>query len=319
MPEGKKPRFMTRDSRPRMARDEDFAALFERDLSSQPSMPQDVLIAHIRPNPFQARASFEGIDELAQAIRTHGFTSRLRVRHDPDDPSFFQLVFGERRLRAAKEAGLTVVPCDVAEHTDDELIEIGLTENLQRQDLAPLEEARALQTLIDERGYTIRRLAERIGKDKGYIQNRLALLQAAPDVQEMLVHRPDTISVARDIGKVATAEARRPLIEGVVAGTLSREDVRALVRDNVARTSGSVTVPSSSTQPSHRDGSETQPAPSAPLDRALDRDIPVLRTIFARWRLAASDFNAPQRERVLAFIEEHRTELEHLTEVLRAR
>jgi ParB-like chromosome segregation protein Spo0J len=198
------------------------------------------------------------------------------------------------------------------------LFEIGLTENLQRQDLAPLEEARALRTLIDERGYTIRRLAERIGKDKGYIQNRLVLLQAPPDVQEMLVHRPDTISVARDIGKVATAEARRPLIDGVVAGTLSREDVRALVRDDGVHPPGRVTPPSGSTQPAQRDRAGTKPPSVAPLDRALDRDIPVLRTIFARWRLAASDFNAPQRARVLAFIEEHRTELEHLTEVLRA-
>lgn len=318
MSTGKKPRFMTRDARPRMARDEDFAVLFERDLSARPSVPQDIPVDHIRPNPFQARTTFEGIEELAQVIRQQGFTSRLRVRRDPNDPHFFQLIFGERRLRAAKAAGLTTVPCDVAEHTDDELIEIGLAENLQRQDLDPLEEARALRTFIDGRGYTIRGLAERIGKDKGYIQNRLALLDAPPDVQQMLAQRPDTISVAREITKVLTSTARRPLIDAVVQGDLTKEAVRALVKQHTAAPeAASVTSPPEPTAQST--SLQEPPALIAPLDRALDRDIAALRSIFARWRQAAPQFTPDQRERVLTYVEEHLADLDHLAERLRRR
>lgn len=317
---GKKPKFMTRDAHPRMAREEDFVALFERDLTAHPSVPQDLPIERIRPNPFQARTTFTGIEELAQVIRQHGFTSRLRVRHDPADPRFFQLVFGERRLRAAKVAGLTVVPCDVAEHSDDELIEIGMTENLQRQDLDPLDEARALRTFLDERGYTIRSLAERIGKDKGYIQNRLAVLDAPADVQQMLTLRPDTISVAREIAKVPTSAARQPLIEGVISGTLTKEAVRILVRDGatqpVRSTDGEASVaPVSPADTLRMD--ETPNALATALDRALDRDIPTLRTVFARWRLTAPQLNEQQRERVLRYIEEHLAELEQLAETMR--
>src|ERR671917_2574115 len=128
-----------------------------------PQRPQttDLPIARIRPNPFQARRTFDDLAELAATIRAQGFTTRVRVRPDPSEPNAFQLVFGERRLRAAELAGLAMVPCDVAEHTDDEMIEIGLAENIQRRDLDPLEEARAFRTLIDQRGYTERRLAER--------------------------------------------------------------------------------------------------------------------------------------------------------------
>jgi len=215
------------------ARPEDEAAR-QRDVEAlmveRRTIPQEIAIDHIVPNPFQARTTFDGLEELADAIRQQGFVSRLRVRPDPARPNSFQLVFGERRLRAAALAGLDTVPCDVAEHTDDELIEIGLAENIQRRDLDPLEEARALQTFLDGRGYSIRRLAERIGKDKSYIEDRLKLLQAPLDVQQMVAARPDTLRAAREIAKLATPAQRAPVIAGVVEGQLSTEGVRAAVR-----------------------------------------------------------------------------------------
>ncbi len=120
---------------------------------------QDLPLARIRPNPYQARREFADLDDLAEAIRQQGFISRLRVRPDPTEEGYYQLVYGERRLRAAERAELTAIPCDVAPHTDRELIEIGLVENIQRQDLNPLEEARAFQTFIRELDYSIRTLA----------------------------------------------------------------------------------------------------------------------------------------------------------------
>lgn len=197
-----------------------------------PVRSADLPIERIRPNPFQARKTFTDLDQLAQAIRAQGFTTRLRVRPDPTASGYFQLVFGERRLRAAQLAELQAVPCDIAEHSDDDLVEIGLAENIQRQDLDPLEEARALQAFIDQRGYSIRRLAERVGKDRGYIENRLALLRLPDDVQQLVEQRPDAIDAARRIGKLESAEERAALIEQVASGEMNAKTVRSIVREH---------------------------------------------------------------------------------------
>lgn len=191
---------------------------------------QDLPVERILPNPFQARQQFTNLEELSAAIQAQGFITRLRVRPDPDQSGYFQLAYGERRLRAARLAGLTEVPCEVADHTDDELLEIGLAENIQRRELEPLDEARAFRLFIEQRNYSIRRLAERIGKDKSYVEDRLALLRTPEDVQRMIEQRPDALRIAREIAKLPTAEERRPLIEGVMAGQVNTEDVRSIVR-----------------------------------------------------------------------------------------
>ena len=199
------PRNFMRNAQPKL--DDAAGALAELlSVSTLPVRSADLPIDRIRPNPFQARKTFTDLDQLAQAIAAQGFTTRLRVRPDPTATGFFQLVFGERRWRAAQMVGLTAIPCDIAEHSDDDLVEIGLAENIQRQDLDPLEEARAFQTFIDQRNYSIRRLAERLGKDRGYIENRLALLRLPSDVQQLVEQRPDSIDAARQIGTLSKPE-----------------------------------------------------------------------------------------------------------------
>ncbi len=300
--------------------------LLEQNLQAlmAPQRPQttDLPIARIRPNPFQARRSFDDIAELAAAMRAQGFTTRLRVRPDPLEPDSFQLVFGERRMRAAKEAGLTMVPCEVAHHTDDEMIEIGLAENIQRRDLDPMEEARAFRIFIDQRGYTERRLAERIGKDRGYIQNRLALLRAPEDVQQLVAQRPDALSAARAISQLPSVEQRQPLIEGVASGTLTHRDVLALVNSASASPVSAPTVVDhnhgGADIPAHPRESVAVSTTSSPLTRALDRDIPAVRAVFARWRLALARSKAEERARMLSFVDEHLAELEALTHALRS-
>lgn len=217
------------------ATDSDFEKVIglRPELAERPVFSQNLPIERIRPNPFQARQHFDGLDELADAIVTQGFISRLRVRPDPSDPGegFFQLVYGERRLRAALLAGLSTVPCDVAEYTDQEMLEIGLAENIQRQDLNPLEEAVVFQRLTQAGEYSIRELAARIGKHKDYVDGRLALLRAPQDVQELVAKRPDTVTVARRIASLETAGERRPLIEAVMEGTLNKEAVREIIHE----------------------------------------------------------------------------------------
>ena len=197
---------------------------------AQQSVPRDIRVDRLRPNPFQARRTFEGIEELVAAIQTQGFISRLRVRPDPADPQHFQLAYGERRWRAAQQAGLTVVPCDVAAYADEQMLEFGLIENIQRQDLNPVEEGSYFRELIDQGRYSIRSLAERIGKDKGYVEGRLALMKAPEDVQQLVVQRPDSIDAARQIAKLDSAEERAALISGVIEGQITSRDVREQVR-----------------------------------------------------------------------------------------
>ena len=293
----------------------DFEALFARRGPGGTTAVQDIAVERIRPNPFQARTSFDGIEELADAIRAHGFVTRLRVRPDPTQDGIFQLVFGERRLLAARQLGLTTVPCEIAPHSDAEMIEIGLAENIQRRDLDPLEEARAFTTLIDQRGYTHERLAERIGKDRSYVESRLVLLRAPEDVQQMVVQRPDSLRAAREIAKVPDPAARRPLIDGVISGGLSTGAVRTLVQESAAGHAEPLPP-----EPS-RSAEETPNKPDnirrSAFSTALDRDIPTLRSIFARWRQAVKGITPDDRARVLAYIDEHITELQHLADSLR--
>lgn len=194
------------------------------------SIPRDIRVDRIRPNPFQARRTFDGLDELVTAIKTQGFISRLRVRPDPGDPQFYQLAYGERRWRAAQEAGLVVIPCDVAAYADDQMLEFGLVENIQRQDLNPVEEGTYFRELIGQGRYSIRSLAERIGKDKGYVEGRLALIKAPEDVQQLVVQRPDSIDAARQIAKLDSADERAALISGVLEGQVTSREVREVVR-----------------------------------------------------------------------------------------
>jgi ParB family chromosome partitioning protein len=284
---------------------------------------QDVPIERIGPNPFQPRRTFDQIDELAQSIRALGFATRLRIRPDPAQAGYFQLVFGERRLRAAREAGLSEVPCEIAEHSDDDLIEIGLAENIQRRDLDPLEEAQAFQTLIDQRGYTIRKLAERLGKDKGYVEGRLVLLRVPADVQQMVDQRPDTIRAAREIAKLQTEEERQPLIAGVVDGTLSKEDIRAIVRE--ATRAAEPAEPPGAAAPTDRSEQPATSAPARPAQRKpatlatpqmLERDFRTLQTILARWNGLVPEQD--QHERMMHYIDQMLLDIAELTNALQA-
>ena len=118
----------------------------------------------------------DALHELSASIREHGVLQPILVR--PLGSNRYQLVAGERRWRAAKEAGLATIPALVEELDDDTALEISIIENLQREDLSPLEEAAMYDRMVREHGYSIRKLAEKLGKDKGYLENRLRLADA---------------------------------------------------------------------------------------------------------------------------------------------
>lgn len=236
-------------------------------------LPLDVII----PSHAQARRpenlSVESLEDLVSSMKTHGLLTRIRVRQVEGSDEQFELVFGERRWRAARLAGFTHYPVEIASYTDEELAEIGLIENIQRKDLSVLEEAekyRQLLALTDAQGqpkYSIRRLAERIGKDKGYIEDRLAVLRAPEDVQQLMQEQPEVpLRVARELTKVEKAEDRAVIIEQVRAGNLRRDDVRALVKEvkgHASRTTPVVSPSRSSSPPTEAKQSETKSAAAA--------------------------------------------------------
>ena len=178
-------------------------------------------IDRIEPNPDQPRLAFdeETLNELASSIREHGVLQPILVR--PLDDSRYQLIAGERRWRASKIAEQTTIPALVEDIDDDTALEIAIIENLQREDLSPLDEAAMYDRMVREHGYSIRKLADKLGKDKGYLENRLRLADAPPEIRELVSLRKDTLSHAYELLKVEDPKKRRRLAERVARGELT--------------------------------------------------------------------------------------------------
>ncbi len=185
-----------------------------------------VAIDRIEANPEQPRLAFDGasLNELAASIREHGVLQPILVR--PLDALRYQLIAGERRWRASKIAGLTTIPALIEDIDDDTALEISIIENLQREDLSPLDEAAMYDRMVREHGYSIRKLADKLGKDKGYLENRLRLADAPPEVRELVSLRKDTLSHAYELMKVDDPKKRRRLAEQVARGELTLAKLR---------------------------------------------------------------------------------------------
>jgi ParB/RepB/Spo0J family partition protein len=180
-----------------------------------------VPIDHIEPNPEQPRLVFEveALNELAASIREHGVLQPILVR--PLGANTYQIVAGERRWRASRLAGLETIPALIEEIDDDTALEIAIIENLQREDLSPLDEAAMYDRMVHEHGYSIRKLADKLGKDKGYLENRLRLADAPPEIRELVSLRKDSLSHAYELMKVEDPKKRRRLAEQVARGELT--------------------------------------------------------------------------------------------------
>ncbi|MCY4454855.1 MAG: ParB/RepB/Spo0J family partition protein [Chloroflexi bacterium] len=150
-------------------------------------------IDSITPNPEQPRSAFDddALEELTASVREHGVIQPLLVTQLPVEPGVgeprYQLIAGERRLRAAQAAGLDRVPVTVRESVPREQLVLALIENVQREDLNPLEESRAYKRLVEDYGLTQQQVAERVGRSRAAVTNRLRLLELSPQAQQALV------------------------------------------------------------------------------------------------------------------------------------
>jgi ParB family chromosome partitioning protein len=188
---------------------------------------REIPVTKILPNPAQPRLSYEedSLTELADSIREHGVLQPILVR---PAGSKFELIAGERRWRASQMAGREGIPAIVVEFDEQTALEVSIIENLQREDVSPLEEATMFRRMTETFGYSVRQLAQKVGKDKGYVENRLRLSDAPADVRELLSLRKDTISHAYELMKIGDERKRRRLAKKVVAGELTLAKLRVI-------------------------------------------------------------------------------------------
>ena len=196
-------------------------SLLSPDAAQKQTNIRQIPLDRIEPNPDQPRLMIdeEHLAELAASIREHGVLQPILVR--PLEGGNYQLIAGERHWRASALARLSTIPAIVEEIDDETALEIAIIENLQREDLSPLDEALMYERMTRDHGYSVRKLAQKIGKDKGYIENRLRLADAPDDVKELVSLRKDTLSHAYELLKLDDERKRRRLAAQVARGELS--------------------------------------------------------------------------------------------------
>jgi ParB family chromosome partitioning protein len=205
------------------------------DGDAQPRL-QQVPIAQIRPNPYQPRKEFrpEELADLQASLKASGLLQPITLRR-PAVGTGFELIAGERRLRAATQLGWTEIPAIVREIDDQTLLTLALVENLQRADLNPLEEAEGYRRLMDEFGLTQQEVADAVGKDRSTVANLLRVLALPASVRRMLADGELTLGHARALLALDGEPAMAELAREVVAKGMSVREVEQRVRERGGR------------------------------------------------------------------------------------
>jgi len=185
---------------------------------------QQISVDRIMPNPYQPRQQFHEEDnlQLSESIKKNGVIQPILVRSKGDGA--FELIAGERRLRAARLAGLRVVPAIIRHSTDEQSIQLALVENLQRKDLNPMEEARGYHRMMKEFVYSQDMLAHRIGKDRSTIANIVRLVHLPPDVQTLVESGALSLGHAKVILGLTQTETQSQLAQAIVREQMSVRD-----------------------------------------------------------------------------------------------
>ncbi|GAE34418.1 ParB/RepB/Spo0J family partition protein [Halalkalibacter akibai] len=212
-------------------------ALFPEDKNNQQNEVLDVAITELRPNPYQPRKTFseEALIELSESIKTHGILQPIIARKSIKG---FEIIAGERRLRAAKRANLKTVPVVVKELDDQKMMELALIENLQREDLNPIEEAIAYDKLMKHLSVTQEQLAERVGKSRPHIANHLRLLNLPEIVQQFISDGKLSMGHGRALLGLKDKQKLTVLVEKILKEKLSVREIEELINqlnDRVSR------------------------------------------------------------------------------------
>jgi ParB family chromosome partitioning protein len=255
--------------------------------------PQTLPVDGIDPNPFQPRRVFhpERLEELAQSIRTNGIIQPLVVRRSGDR---YQLVAGERRWRAAKLAGISQVPAVVRPIPDDRLLEVTLVENIQREDLNPIETAIAFERMTAELSLSAEEIGQRTGKDRTTIVNSVRLLQLPTDLQQLVAERRLSAGHARCLLSLPTPDLQREVAERSVAQGWS---VRQMERTTQRMVEGR--------KPKHVDEVDSDPNVKAAvreLERVLGTRVRVIEKAKQKGRIEIEYYSADDLDRIYTTI-----------------
>jgi len=190
---------------------------------------REVELGLIKPNPYQPRTEFDDqkLEELARSIEEHGVIQPIIVRKKDGG---YELVAGERRWRAAKKAGIRKIPAIVKEYSDGQMLEIALLENLQREDLNPIEEATAYKQLIEDLGITQETLSKRIGKSRSVIANSIRLLNLPEEIQNLLAKGKITTGHARALLSLDNEEEQKQMAQKILERDLTVREIEKLVK-----------------------------------------------------------------------------------------
>ncbi|MGE0825038.1 MAG: ParB/RepB/Spo0J family partition protein [Candidatus Binatia bacterium] len=242
-----------------------------------PPVERRISIAEIRPNPRQPRRYFadERIAELAESIKTQGILQPLVVRKIDNG---YELIIGERRLRAAQRAGLDRVPVVIKEVSDAQSMEMALVENIQREELTPIEEALAYRQLMDELHLTQEDVASRVGKSRPVITNLLRVLNLPDEIKEEIDRGSLSVGHARALLSLGTPEQQIAMARRVMRQNLSVRETETLVAQSVA-----APLTESFSDPAPEDPRETTAARHDLHVAALEEEL--IRTLGTKVRL----------------------------------
>ena len=189
----------------------------------------------IKPNPYQPRYVFqdEQIEELAKSIKEHGVIQPIIVKKVNDS---YVIIAGERRFRASKLLGLKTIPAIIRQYEKSKMIELALIENLQRENLSPIEEAKAYNQIMRELDLTQREVAERVGKTRSYVTNMLGLLNLPNEVLNLVDNKKLTMGHARALSKLLDRNRIIELAKTIVRKNLSVREVEELVQNEEKKT-----------------------------------------------------------------------------------
>ena len=191
----------------------------------------EINLSELRANPYQPRKNFdeEALNELASSIKEHGVFQPIIVKKSIKG---YEIIAGERRFRASKLAGIQTIPAIVKDFSDEEMMQIALLENLQRENLTSIEEAKAYKSIIESMNITQDELAKKVGKSRSHITNILGLLKLPASVQDMVLYNKLSMGHARVLSKLDDPKTIEDLAQRVITEDLSVRKLESLVYDN---------------------------------------------------------------------------------------
>lgn len=206
---------------------------FEREIYENATNEEivEIAIKELRPNPYQPRKIFneEALNELAASIKEHGVFQPIIVKKSIKG---YEIIAGERRYRASILAGKETIPAIIREFTDEQMMEVALLENLQREDLTAIEEAYAYKSMLDKLELTQEELAVKVGKSRSHITNILGLLRLPKEIQNMIAKQAITMGHARILSKLNNEEQIKEIANKIVEEKLSVREIENMVNEN---------------------------------------------------------------------------------------